>query len=517
MQPAASHLAILGAGLSGLSSAFHLSRRFPTAFVHLVDKNHDLGGWVHSQRVELPNSDQSVLLESGPRTLRPNAQSILELINLLNLQDQLITTSTASPAAKSRFLKLTQGEHGLVTIPSSPWAVLRSSLRSVMLNAVMGEPFKKPNRPQGITDESFDSFMTRRFGSEFARVFGSALVHGIYATDSRQLSVRAAFPVLWEAEDRGNGSLLRGLLRPKKSSSSPPLQDAYKVGTVQDSMKGVSVYSFKNGISTLTSALEQSLSSTPNVVIHRGTSVASLTKSSTSDQTFRVSLSDGTTIPATHIVSTIPLPALNSLLSKNTNTNLPSIPHLTYNPYTSVTVVNLVFNAPLSAIHPAGFGYLIPRPKDGYPTPDSNPLGILGTVFDSSSLSPQDSSTELTKLTVMLGGPYPSNPFTQPLSTSSATSSSTPSIITSILAHLQSSFHPYTSTPLPNPVYWKINHNQHCIPTYLPGHLDRMEEMKEVLKGEGWEGRIEVIGAGVGGVSVGDCVEAGRKVGDGWL
>jgi len=34
-----------------------------------------------------------------------------------------------------------------------------------------------------------------RFGETFARGFGSVLVHGIYATDSRKLSVRAAFPV----------------------------------------------------------------------------------------------------------------------------------------------------------------------------------------------------------------------------------------------------------------------------------------------------------------------------------
>jgi oxygen-dependent protoporphyrinogen oxidase len=53
----------------------------------------------------------------------------------------------------------------------------------------------------------------------------------------------------------------------------------------------------------------------------------------------------------------------------------------------------------------------------------------------------------------------------------------------------------------------------------MPGHLDRMEEMKmKFLTGlDGWGGRLAVVGAGVGGVSVGDCVEAGRRVGREWV
>jgi len=52
----------------------------------------------------------------------------------------------------------------------------------------------------------------------------------------------------------------------------------------------------------------------------------------------------------------------------------------------------------------------------------------------------------------------------------------------------------------------------------MPGHLDRMQEMKKLLTGpDGWGGRLAVVGAGVGGVSVGDCVEAGRRVGRDWV
>lgn len=77
------HLVVLGGGLSGLSSAFHLSRRFPDLFVTLVEKNSRLGGWVSSERVHVRDEQghsAEMILESGPRTLRPNAKSVLELV-----------------------------------------------------------------------------------------------------------------------------------------------------------------------------------------------------------------------------------------------------------------------------------------------------------------------------------------------------------------------------------------------------------------------------------------------------
>lgn len=73
-------IAIVGGGLSGLSAAFHLSRRFPAASLTLLEKSKHVGGWVRSSRVQLsPNTD--VLLEAGPRTLRPGAPGLMELVS----------------------------------------------------------------------------------------------------------------------------------------------------------------------------------------------------------------------------------------------------------------------------------------------------------------------------------------------------------------------------------------------------------------------------------------------------
>ena len=172
----------------------------------------------------------------------------------------------------------------------------------------------------------------------------------------------------------------------------------------------------------------------------------------------------------------------------------------------SVTVLNLVFpSTPSKPIHPPGFGYLVPRPPTGYE--DAQDPGILGTVFDSCAILGQDGGDDdnrLTKLTVMIGGPYHHHYDTiTPVST--------------ILNHLASQLSHQTANRLPEPLLCRMHRHMDCIPMLGVGHLDRMKELSAALEGEPWVGRLKVIGAGVGGVSVGDCVRAGRDVGKEWV
>ncbi len=168
----------------------------------------------------------------------------------------------------------------------------------------------------------------------------------------------------------------------------------------------------------------------------------------------------------------------------------------------TVTVVNIVFPPTKAPVHPAGFGYLIPRPEGDYGS-ETDPSGFLGTVFDSCTLAAQDSGDAgFTKLTVMMGGPHTLD-----------RAQSEPS---HVLAHLAR--HMGRLEGLPEPVLYEKCEHVDCIPTPAVGHLKRMAGLQAVLRDPSgpWRGRLEVIGAGVGGVSVGDCVEAGRNAGLNW-
>lgn len=153
-------------------------------------------------------------------------------INLLELKDDTIITPKSSPAAKSRFLHIPP-RRGLLPLPHSLISLCTSPLAPLLFRAVLTDLLRTPNRPQlepstsplsessqdkrwshdKIRDETFYSFLSRRFGDAFANKFGSALVHGIYATDSRRLSIRAAFPSLWKFEEKGRGRVVMGVLK----------------------------------------------------------------------------------------------------------------------------------------------------------------------------------------------------------------------------------------------------------------------------------------------------------------
>ena len=195
-----------------------------------------------------------------------------------------------------------------------------------------------------------------------------------------------------------------------------------------------------------------------------------------------------------HIVSVVPLTILKEILQRS---SVPILPHLDANPSSSVTVVNLVFppTPPDKPIHPEGFGYLIPRDADGH-------AEVLGTVFDSCSLGAQDeySSTEaprFTKMTMMI-----------------RSAPSLPSVtVHRVMEHLTN--HLQTSVPLPEPVFYQAHTMHDCIPVPTVGHVQRMAELREVAN-RAWGGKLEILGAGVGGVSVADCIEQGRQAGCSW-
>ncbi|OBZ67830.1 Protoporphyrinogen oxidase [Grifola frondosa] len=542
-------------------AAFHLARRFPTPHITLIEKAPTIGGWVHSERVRVHDGgrDCEILLEGGPRTLRPGSKAVLELINLLNLSSSILTVSDTSPAARNRFLHL-PGTHGLVHIPSSLPALLRSPLSRVLFPAVLKDLVtlhRNTLNVESSRDESVDAFLTRHFGPEFALKFGSALVHGIYAADSRVLSTRAALRwLLW-----------RKAAGAARVTEKEPQEERYDLGHIEYLMKGVSVYSFKSGLQTLVDALLEDLEKRENVSVIKGDPVAKLSRTNDS-RDFELETESGRTIVSSHLVSAMPLPALHELLqnsyrhppsshstahisshslprsedivrpplppfphpalafrthvpgryyipqlTRSTSTStpvktpsqqstaLPMLPHLLANPTSSVVVINLVFPLRHHRSTLRASAILSRARRLG--------LGILGTVFDSCALAGQDiqgsadaDAPRFTKMTVMLGGPYPS-PTPDP---------SSPMFLPALLKALSS----HLGTPaLPEPCLVRVRQHAHCIPTPTVGHVERMAELRAAVS-QFWGKEAAVIGAGVGGVSVGDCVEAGRRVGLDW-
>ena len=73
-------VAVLGGGMTGLASAYYLTRELPNAKITVYEASERLGGWMSSKRV--PVKDGTVLFEAGPRTLRPSTNGSLA-VNLV--------------------------------------------------------------------------------------------------------------------------------------------------------------------------------------------------------------------------------------------------------------------------------------------------------------------------------------------------------------------------------------------------------------------------------------------------
>lgn len=239
---------------------------------------------------------------------------------------------------------------------------------------------------------------------------------------------------------------------------------------------------------------------------------------------------------------------------------------------------------------PDGDGYLTQEETDKRARNDMHMFGevdlsrtILGTIFDSAVCFPGEVESEesgggggnrargrgegrRTRMTIMLGGPHPLPEIVTSLFSSSpeasASASNTkvlkngdeaafkvflPPLLRTLARTLSSrknknqnqnhddllaprAFDKPFELGLPPPLYIQAYYHKECIPTYRPGHLRRMNELREALgfpdtssssssgveevpepKGSLWRGRMHVIGAGVGGVSLGDCVTQGRE------
>jgi len=65
--------------------------------------------------------------------------------------------------------------------------------------------------------------------------------------------------------------------------------------------------------------------------------------------------------------------------------------------------------------------------------------------------------------------------------------------------------------PRIEPVEVRVHQNVECIPTPRVGHLDRIKELRDALRDGNWGGRLVIVGAGVDGPAVPDCVEAARR------
>ncbi|RKT53470.1 protoporphyrinogen oxidase [Saccharothrix australiensis] len=212
----ASHVAVVGGGISGLVAAYRLRRLLgPLARITLLEQADRLGGKLRTAEV-------------GGRAYDVGAEAFLhrrpeaaELVAELGLAHDLAHPTPAPSGILAGGVVRSIPAHTLLGVPASVEAV-RPVLSAEGLRRVAAEP-DLPPIDLGGADVTVGALLRERFGPEVADRLVGPLLGGVYAGRADSLGLRATLPRLASALDSGVGSLLAAAAA---AVPAPPPPDA---------------------------------------------------------------------------------------------------------------------------------------------------------------------------------------------------------------------------------------------------------------------------------------------------
>jgi protoporphyrinogen/coproporphyrinogen III oxidase len=352
-------IAILGAGITGLTAAHRLARLGHR--VRLFEATDRVGGAIRTEHTD------GWLIEAGPNSLLAGEPAISSLLDELGLASE---TVSANPAAKNRYI-VRRGRP--LAAPLSPPALLGSSLFSLGAKLRIARELFAPRRVRTI-DLSLEEMVRAHFGQEVVDYGLNPFVAGVYAGNPGKLSARYAFPKLWAGEQT-HGSLLRGQMAAAKARKSAGAAAPVPI-------------SFRRGLQTLPDALAARL---PAGVLTLRARVETLIPG----PPWSLIWTDGTATQTEKfdaIITALPAPALAQLrfgtLGERPLAALDTIEH------PPVASLFLGYRREQVAHALDGFGLLVPEVEQ---------RSILGVLF-SSTLFPDRAPDGHVALTVLAGG-----------------------------------------------------------------------------------------------------------------
>ncbi len=352
--------AILGAGIGGLTLAWHLQRAGQPYDLFEADPAL-VGGNVRSAQ------RGAYLLEIGPNSLQLTP-GLEQLIAQVGLTEEIVETAAVS---QHRFM-LRGGR--LRQLPGSPPALLASGYFSLKTKLrVLAELFRRPGGAVA-TDTTVGQFFRDRFGAEVVEYALAPFVAGVWAGDPDRLLLREAMPRLAALADQ-YGSLLRGLAKGAKAAPEAGGSTARR-----------RIVSFREGAGQLPRALAAGLDH-----LQRGAAIADVTRGPGG---FRLTRADGQPTPRAaydRLVLALPTYAAAPVLAKAFPAFAAALAAVRHPPMAAVYLAY-----PRAAVqHPLdGFGALYPRVEG---------RRAAGTIW-SSSLYPARCPADEVLLTTFVGG-----------------------------------------------------------------------------------------------------------------
>ncbi|MDO4583122.1 MAG: protoporphyrinogen oxidase [Planctomycetia bacterium] len=253
-------VAVVGAGISGLSAAHRLKELAPHAEVSLFDLKERPGGVLNTLI-----QDGFEIEESADNFITTVPWGV-SLCQRLGLGDDLVTTTPKHRQTfvvwRNRLHKLPDGF--MMMAPTQWWPMATTRLLSPWGKLRAGLEIFVPRR-DSEEDESLEAFAVRRLGREAYERLIEPLVSGVYAADMSRLSLLATLPRFREME-REYGSLIRAMRKNRQKQKS-------STASVQSGPRYSLFVTVRGGLKRLTEALMEKVG---REAFHGKTSVEAL-------------------------------------------------------------------------------------------------------------------------------------------------------------------------------------------------------------------------------------------------
>lgn len=207
-------VAIVGAGITGLSAMHYLLKDGGDLTVDLYEASDRAGGKVNTHIRE------GYTIELGPESYLARKEVMTELAEEVGLGDTLIRNQTGQAYiyAKNKLSPVPKGT--MLGVPMELSPLFTTDLVSWTGKLRAGLDFFKPAMPLH-KDISVGEFFRARFGNDLLEHMIEPLLAGVYGTDIDKLSLMSTYPNFKETEQK-YGSLMRGLMADKKSKPAAP-------------------------------------------------------------------------------------------------------------------------------------------------------------------------------------------------------------------------------------------------------------------------------------------------------
>lgn len=442
---------ILGAGISGLTAAFHLKKN--NYEFEILDNRAEAGGVMESF------SNNGYLFDRGPNSGLETSPTIKEIVDEVGLADDFVY---ANQEGNKRYIIR---NNKLMAIPVKPGEFIKSELFSGAAKLrLFAEPFI--GRSEDGYYQSIADFVKRRLGREFLDYAINPFVAGVYAGSPEELSVKSAFPKLYALEEKYGGIFVGAI----KSSRE-------RKKRAEQSKHAAKMFSFRNGMQSFPKAIAAYIGDK----IRFNCEVTKVLKNGEKYLIEYVSANETFTTECDSIISTVPAYKAGEIfkhLDSEGNEHFSSV----Y--YPPVAVMYLGYNKTDIKRPLDGFGFLIPAKEK---------KTFLGAIF-SSVLFPSRSPEEKASFTLFIGGSRSPELF----------SLDKEILIKKVIEEFQELMQIEAK-----PVYNSMKMWEKAIPQYNIGYIEHENYFNEFEK----KHKGIILGGNYrGGISVGDCVKNSVEV-----